>query len=235
MDNNVFYILKLSKIFILYCKLWIKMKKIMFFILLLFLAELVSSQLILTEIMANPDSGDEWLEFYAQEDFSLDGTQISDNYQTDDVVCCNQSTCNMSVRKGEYFLITNMENTVYADFFYGHLTGKNQTAEAENTINFTTPKMFCVDDKSIGNGLGNTEDIITLAQGEETFLEFYYEVSFPKGISYSYFNKTWNFSMPSPWKENVLFAVVHEEISHKIGYFYSRRWTMSDFACFSIF
>lgn len=107
----------------------------------------VLSVLTINEIFAKPADGNEWLELY-----NNNGTEnitewnITDNLSTDTIQCCSFSlACNHSIAPFTYIVIVDQDSTA--------------TFRLE-------PNVYCVDDNSIGNGLGDTSDTITIAKRE---------------------------------------------------------------------
>jgi hypothetical protein len=156
------------------------MKTSFFLIVCFLLLPCVLAEVEITEIMFNPFDSNEWIEFFnSGEELNISGLEIADNYQTDEITCC-ESDCLLTVSNESYFLIL----------------------EEGTTLNVSGKQVFCVDDASIGNGLGNNGDEIYLFRANATFLGFIYNISADKGYSLARINETWMQSFPSPGETN---------------------------------
>ena len=93
----------------------------------------------ITEIMFNPSDGNEWVEFYSPDTINFSGYELSDNLNTDQIVCCGN--CSFIIPNNTFFLIFDQDSS----------------------MNFSGYK-YCVDDNSIGNSLGNSADKITITK-----------------------------------------------------------------------
>src|SRR3990167_2690735 len=118
-------------------------------IILLFLVLLspipVTSDIIINEVMYSPSDGNEWVEIYNNETFPLNLTsfQFSDLKSTDTLEVCPFSNSTLEIQPNEYALITDQDTTLY------------------NVLSFNGTKL-CVDDNSLGNGLSNSGDSVTI-------------------------------------------------------------------------
>ncbi len=143
------------------------MKKIL---LLLALALLpAAGALRINEIMYNPvldDNYFEWVELYANESFDFTNATISDSAYTDEIMCCN---ANCSLKRAGYILII----------------------DKDSKTNFSDA--LCVDDNSIGNGLGNSGDSVTIKKRGITIDSIRYNGSSANGNNRSleFFNGSW--------------------------------------------
>src|SRR3989344_223215 len=118
-------------------------------IILLFLVLLspipVTSDIIINEVMYSPSDGNEWVEIYNNETFPLNLTsfQFSDLQSTDTLEVCPFSNSTLEIQPNEYALITDQDTTLY------------------EVLSFNGTKI-CVDDNSLGNGLSNSGDSVTI-------------------------------------------------------------------------
>ena len=132
---------------------------IFLYILTLYIVS-ASPALIINEIMYNPVEDDnyyEWIELYnpTNTSINLSGYSITDNTAIDYLQKNNESeNQSMELPAQHYALITD----------YGTKTYENLTI-SNNTI-----KIY-VDDKTIGNGLGNNDDYIILKNANGTIID----------------------------------------------------------------
>ena len=116
-------------------------------IIFLFLVLLPTTEanLIINEVMYSPSDGNEWVEIYNNETFPLNLTffQFSDLQSTDTLEVCPFSNSTLEIQPNEYALITDQDTTLY------------------NILSFNGTKL-CVDDNSLGNGLSNSGDSVTI-------------------------------------------------------------------------
>ena len=124
---------------------------ILAFTYILFQSPIVDSNPIINEIMINPlenDNTHEWIEIYNPTNKSINMSQwtITDNFQTDTLepymIIGNNS---MILPSNQYCIITDKGTELY-----------NNTTIPSNIL------LLTVDDLSIGNGLGNLNDMIIL-------------------------------------------------------------------------
>ena len=118
--------------------------------LLLSLFSVTSSPLI-NEIMYDPPDNNEWIELYNPLliPLNLTGWQLTDNKKTNTIICCSfDFSCSLLIPPQSYALLTGQKTTIYTSPLY-NLTPLNITK-------------LCVDANSIGTGLGNTGDNLTL-------------------------------------------------------------------------
>jgi hypothetical protein len=141
------------------------------FILIILLPSTFALQI--NEVMYAPTDGNEWIELYNPENKTINFSNwnLSDNLATDTLECC--AVCNLSIAPYSYALIADKDTSMEAD--------------------------FCVDDNSIGNGLGNTEDSITLTNGSEE-ISFSYEKSMGGYLN----NLTLEARLDDSWGEGVI-------------------------------
>ncbi|MFH0875581.1 MAG: hypothetical protein V1859_06590 [archaeon] len=177
--------------------------KIMLFLIIYFfiacLMPVFSKSIIINEIMANPDNDIEWIELYENEsDFNLTGLFLHDNNAIDEIICCNFSDeCSMIIKKNTYLLIFP-DNQEIIDLF------------SLNESNYTEKQVLCVDDSKIGNGLGNSGDIINITDRDNTFAYASYNKYVSKNTTLSFLdNNSSNYceSPPSPWEKNTCSSV----------------------------
>jgi hypothetical protein len=134
--------------------------------------------------MHSPSDGNEWVEVYftGNSPYNISGLSLEDNYAKDEIICCNVTNdCSLNITNETYFLIFDQDTTI-------NLTGK---------------VAFCVDDNSIGNGLGNSGDRIAIREGNLTLTEMEYDFSASQGKSITLINGTYIESDPTPWGENI--------------------------------
>ncbi|MBS3802758.1 MAG: lamin tail domain-containing protein, partial [Candidatus Thermoplasmatota archaeon] len=126
--------------------------KITFILILIFLIYLIigvsssiASSCLINEVMVNPiesDNSNEWIELYnpTNKTINLSGWKLSDNYATDELLPANTSIQPLFPSQ-TFVLITDQDTTLTIP-----------VDENDSVIH------FMVDDNSIGNGLGNTDD-----------------------------------------------------------------------------
>ena len=122
-------------------------------ILVIFLPAALA-QVYINEIMYDPGDGNEWIELYNGGNLSinLQSWTLTDNQNKDELVCCNfDQNCSLIIPPNNYALITDQDTSLYNTSFYNYT--------------LTTAIRICVDDNSIGNGLGNDGDNINLSNG----------------------------------------------------------------------
>lgn len=104
----------------------------------------VYADIIISEIMYYPTDGNEWIELYNNASFPIDLSlyNLSDSQSTDAIVPCQLGTAVLN--PNEYALLTDQDTSLY------------------NTTSFNGTKV-CVDDNSIGNGLSNSGDSISVS------------------------------------------------------------------------
>ena len=163
-------------------------KEILFLIILLFFPQVYS--LRINEIMYNPIDGNEWIELYylGNKSFDLEGLIFEDNYGIDEIVCCEfLDECITQIENSSFILLTDQDTTLYD----------------ENNISKEIIKL-CVDDNSIGNGLGNSGDEINITQQgiQIDFLKYNYTVQ--KGKTISLINNSWIETISTPGEKNVI-------------------------------
>src|SRR3989344_8740824 len=116
-------------------------------IIFLFLVLLPTTEanLIINEVMYSPSDGNEWVEIYNNETFPLNLTffQFSDLQSTHTLEVCPFSNSTLEIQPNEYALITDQDTTLY------------------EVLSFNGTKI-CVDDNSLGNGLSNSGDSVTI-------------------------------------------------------------------------
>jgi hypothetical protein len=99
----------------------------------------------------------EWIELYNFQNSSINltGWKLTDNKYTDELVCCRQN-CSLTFPPYSYILILDKDHTFLENNSY------------LNTSNNSF--IICVDDNSIGNGLGNTEDWINITDDDGSLI-----------------------------------------------------------------
>jgi hypothetical protein len=163
-------------------------KRIEVLLLLLCLSLSNSSGFTINEIMSNPESGDEWVEISVEGNIQLENIRLCDNRECDSIVCCIDEECSLP-EPGDIIL----------------LFGQNFTQAA-------TGKVLCVDDRQIGNGLGNSGDNLVLRNGDSV-LQNISIPAVPKGKSYSLLDGEWYIADATPWSEN---AAPNEETASPV-------------------
>ncbi|MFH2019832.1 MAG: lamin tail domain-containing protein [archaeon] len=137
--------------------------------------------LIISEIMYDPLDGNEWIELYNKDEINIEGLTLSDNLNTDEIVCCSfNAGCSYVVPEDTYFLIVDQDTTLEVD-----------------------GRIFCVDDNSIGNGLGNSGDSVSFKIESIEMANVTYEEGITKGSTLSLQDDIWQESSPSPWAPNL--------------------------------
>ncbi|MBI2669361.1 lamin tail domain-containing protein [Candidatus Woesearchaeota archaeon] len=141
---------------------------------LLLLSHLVVA-LDITEVMYNPSDGDEWIEIHNEKNVSIDLTawKLSDTATTDEIKCCGTAACSLQISPFQYLVIADQDSTLNVS----HL---------------------CVDDNSIGNGLGNTGDTINLSNGTVQIIFVY-----NPGLGANGNNKSLEKNKKGEWKESL--------------------------------
>ncbi len=115
----------------------------------------VHSSPLINEIMYSPSDGNEWIEIYnpSSSPLNLTGWQLTDNKNTDKIICCSfDLLCTLTIPPQSYALLTDQDTTLYTSLLFN----------LSNPPAYFNITKLCVDDNSIGNGLDNTEDIITI-------------------------------------------------------------------------
>jgi cardiolipin synthase A/B len=116
--------------------------------------------ILINEIMyhpTQPDSTNEWIELYnpTTEPIDLTGWAIADRTEKDTIAPDpNHGTNTAILPPNEYAILTDRDTTVYETF----------------TIPDTTLRLS-IDDKTIGNGLGNQQDSLTLTDTTDTIID----------------------------------------------------------------
>ncbi len=115
---------------------------------LLICSLIVYSSPIITEIMYDPPDGNEWIELYnpTSTPLNLTGWKLTDNKNTDSIL-----SCSLLLPPQSYALLTDQDTTLYSSALYN-----------SSSLNSSTILKLCVDDNSLGNGLGDSEDILTV-------------------------------------------------------------------------
>ena len=159
------------------------------------------SSAFINEIMYAPLDDNEFIELklnYSELDghfknnsLFLNAT-ITDNMYTDKIQCCDfVENCSLYTNE-TYLIITDQDTTLYENW------------------TLRDSKKYCVDDNSIGNGLGNSDDTINLTFVYNNSLSSYttnYEDSmgaYKDGKSLQLFNGSLIPSPPTPGEDNVL-------------------------------
>jgi len=174
-------------------------------ILLLFLlfSTQVYANLIINEVMYQPSDGNEWIEIYNNASFSIDLSlyNLSDSNSVDAITQCTLYPGTTIINSNEYALLTDQDTSLY------------------NTTSFNGTKV-CVDDNSIGNGLSNSGDSVSISNSTFNSSLDYSIISFT-GSSYSLelvdFSNEWKKSLiangtPGYKNSNVLLNVSTKNI-----------------------
>ncbi len=148
----------------------------------------------ITEIMHNPSDGNEWIEFYTGSEINFSGYELIDNLHTDQLICCGGS-CNYIVPQNSYFLILDQDST----------------------LNYSGIR-FCVDDVTIGNTLGNTNDKIAITKNLVTYVNISYQKTVASGNSIILINNSWQETTPTPGYNYTLIAAnTSEDVQNEIN------------------
>jgi hypothetical protein len=169
------------------------MKKFIIVIIFIFIVPTILSQVQFNEVMSNPTDSNEWIEFFLFDDFNFSNTTLTDNYYQDEIVCCDFNiNCSLFFFKDDYVLIFDQDTS----------------------FNISNIKKFlCVDDNSLGNGLGNKQDNLTLAKENIIINNYAYEIDTEKGDTISKINSSWFIAKPTPGTVNEL----HEQKQDSVG------------------
>jgi len=136
--------------------------------------------LTITEVMP---TGQEWIEIWTEEAIDIYGSIVRDASSEDEISCCDPG-CDMNISPGTYFVITT-------EGMPGH-------------------NVFCVDDKKIGNGIGNDGDTISFNVGNSSS-----EVSFStsrENLSFSFDTGSPKYSRPTPGHANDMLPDILAEL-----------------------
>ena len=169
------------------------MKKFIIVIIFIFIVPTILSQVQFNEVTSNPTDSNEWIEFFLFDDFNFSNTTLTDNYYQDEIVCCDFNiNCSLFFFKDDYVLIFDQDTS----------------------FNISNIKKFlCVDDNSLGNGLGNKQDNLTLAKENIIINNYAYEIDTEKGDTISKINSSWFIAKPTPGTVNEL----HEQKQDSVG------------------
>ena len=157
-----------------------------YIVILILVMPVISADLIMSEIMFNPDNGNEWVELFVSGNttYNISQLTLTDNLHTDNIVCCGfDVNCSYVLPENSFIIIFDQDTTI-------------------NTSNLSY--FCCVDDNAIGNGLGNSKDQIILSENSTVLVNFSYSTSVDKGNSLSLINGTWIETTPTIGKENII-------------------------------
>lgn len=158
---------------------------IFFTAFLIFFSNLANgSSILINEVMVNPiepDATHEWIELYnyGNKSINLSGWKITDNFATDYIAPANSSKSS-TIPPYTFVIITDQDTELIIP-------------EDDNIIH------FMVDDKSIGNGLGNTNDYILLIDKNGTIVD-----TIKWGFNYSIIPEE---PLPIPTKGNTFIRI----------------------------
>ncbi len=113
------------------------------------------AKLEFSEAMYAPREGPEWIELYNPSlvSLNLSAWSLADKKDQDNFACCGSENCSLILEPGKYAVITGRKEVLnYSD------------ADALR---------ICVDDLSLGNGMGNTGDEFTLSNGTAKYFFSY--------------------------------------------------------------
>ncbi|MBN1503151.1 hypothetical protein JW930_06400 [Candidatus Woesearchaeota archaeon] len=167
-----------------------------YFLSFLIIIPLTYASFSLSEIMYNPDDNNEWIELELfnitpQDFFDL---TITDNYYQDQLDFCFPQ----DITNAAWILIVDQDSTLYG------------SVDMPNIV------WLCVDDNSIGNGLGNEGDTINISSGRDNILFFEYNQSTKKGNSLALINDSWIEAAATPGKKNQeVINILNNEEDHK--------------------
>lgn len=121
---------------------------------------IVEANIIITEIMFAPVNGTEWIELYNNgSSIGFENWTIGDNLQSDSITCCFASCNKLLNNKSVYILMENITlSQVPAELKQNSLNVNGHNESYSESYS----GLICVDDSRIGNGLGNSYDIITI-------------------------------------------------------------------------
>ncbi len=168
------------------------MKKIISFsIFFILIIPFSYANLIINEIMADPladEALNEWIELYNNNSFELNlsGYKISDSSDTD------------TIEGGLY----NKEGTIIPAFGYAIIT--DEATRVYNNFNVSPQAIrLYVDDSSIGNGLSNNGETITLYDNNNNVIHSITYTKTSQDLSWSYVNGSLFKSDPTPGYNNL--------------------------------
>lgn len=123
-------------------------KKLLLFSIFLLFPIQAYANLIINEVMYNPsgsDSYNEWVEIYNNASFPINLAlyNFSDSQSTDSITTCQSYLGTTTLNSNEYALLTDQDTALY------------------NTTSFNGTKV-CVDDVTLGNGLSNAGESISI-------------------------------------------------------------------------
>jgi cardiolipin synthase A/B len=152
-----------------------------------------ASSILINEVMANPigpDATHEWIELYnfGNKSINLSGWKISDNYATDYIAPANSSIPPI-IPPYTFVVITDQDTEL--------IIPKDETIIH-----------FMVDDNTIGNGLGNTNDYILLIDKNGTTID-----SIKWGFNYSTIPGE---PLPSPTKGSSFIRISPTRLNNSI-------------------
>lgn len=133
--------------------------------------------------MYSPPDNNEWIELYNpnNDSINLTGWLLEDNKSEDEIVCCSfVNNCSLILENNSYAIITDQDSSLYS-----HLQ--------------TESLKVCVDDNSIGNGLGDSGDSIKVYNNLSEGNSFTYD----KSMGGHKNNKTLEINKDSQWKESL--------------------------------
>ena len=133
---------------------------ILFLFCIIIFSTKASANVLLNEVMYNPETSEnynEWIELYnpTNETINVSGWILSDNY-AEDIIQGNYDNGNGS--------------TIIPPFSYAIITDHGTEVYENYNISNNTIKLY-VDDKSIGNGLGNSGDKIILKNNQNVTID----------------------------------------------------------------
>ncbi|NTV24405.1 MAG: hypothetical protein HGA85_08645, partial [Nanoarchaeota archaeon] len=146
----------------------------------------------ISEVHPYPEGGEEWVEIFINESINITELQVSDNYQTDRVTCCGEN-CTETIAGPGYFILTAADSN--------HSYGCSRV---------------CVDDKSIGNGLGNEWDNISLLYRGNITESFLYNWTI-KGRSVILTEGEYIQVLPTPCESNALSMLLLNRTRYNLG------------------
>ncbi|MFH1682256.1 MAG: lamin tail domain-containing protein [Candidatus Woesearchaeota archaeon] len=156
-----------------------------YFFVIICLSSLAWGEITINEVMYSAPDGDEWVEIYnpSNESVDLENWNLTDNLNTDELVCCSfLGNCSLILEGGNYAIITDQDTELY-DYLD------------------TDALKVCVDDNSIGNGLGNDEDKISLSNLNGTIIDF---INYLDEWGADGNNKTLERNKKGEWKESII-------------------------------
>ncbi|MBI2573418.1 lamin tail domain-containing protein [Candidatus Woesearchaeota archaeon] len=133
-------------------------------ILILFLSTLAIAQPQINEVMYNSYDDQEWVELYnpTNQILNLSNSTFSDSRDIDELICCRaHNQCSFLLSPRGYLLLVDQDSTLFQSL--------------PQNVSF-----LCVDDNSLGNGLSNTAENLSLTNNN---LASHFTYTFSQGAN----------------------------------------------------